>query len=144
MTILADLQAVNRAISGVTSAPDGSGTYPMPAQINAVDLPCVLLVPAVIDITADSRNAIEATQTFNGIVLVTSQASGVGVDTSFNAVLTVLDAFHARYKTLIGTTEELSGGVVVTSYHDEGQKKITYRGMDWLGFEVKIETWEPV
>jgi hypothetical protein len=146
MTVLSSLQTIHRAITGITKAPDGSATYPMPSQINAADLPCVLLFPSDIDITAAARNEIEATQSFNGLVLVTSQAAGVGVDTSINAVWTVLDAFHERYKTLIGTTELLTGGVVVTSYHDERPKpqRITYRGADWLGWEFNVVVWLPV
>jgi hypothetical protein len=146
MTVLASLQTIHRAVSGITSAPDGSATYPMPSQINAVDLPCVLLFPAGMDITAAARDEVEATQRFNGLVLVATQAAGVGVDTSVNAVWTILDAVQARYKTLIGTTEILSGGIVVTSYHDEGPKpqRIAYRGGEWLGWEFKVELWLPI
>lgn len=144
MSTLTLLQTINRAISGVTSAPDGSGSYPMPSQINPTDLPICLLFTAAQDITSAARNEVEATQAFDGFVLVASQASGVGIDTTFNAVQTMLSAFGARYKTLIGTTELLTGGIVVTSYHTDGQKRITYRGADWLGFEIKISTWEPV
>lgn len=146
MSVLSSLQTIHRAISGITTAPDGTGSYPMPSAINTTDLPVVLLFPADMDITAAARNEIEATQAFNGLVLVASQAAGVGVDTSINAVWTVLDAFHTRYKTLIGTTEVLTGGVVVTSYHDERPKpqRITYRGADWLGWEFKVECWLPV
>ncbi len=146
MTTLALLQTIHRSITGISRAPDGSSSYPMPSAINSADLPIVLLFPSGADITAAARDEVEATEVFNGLVLVASQASGVGVDTSINAVWTVLDAFHSRYKTLIGTVEELTGGIVVTSYHDERPKpqRITYRGAEWLGWEFTVSVWLPI
>lgn len=141
-TTISAIQAINRAISGVKTAPDNTGTYIEPAQVEAAHLPLVLLFPAATEITAAARNEVEALAHYDGVVLAAPEAAGTGIQTTTTTVRALIDAFRARYKTLVGTPEILSDGRIVERYADEGQRRITYRGRDWIGFTFKIDVWE--
>lgn len=142
MTIAADivtLQAVNRAVAGIKSAPDGTTTYPIPSSVTAAHLPIVLLFPGVTDVSAAGREVIDATRAYDGMVLVASEASGAGVNTSVTDCWDLIDAMRAAWADYILNP---ASTLVVDTYHDEGQRRITYRGGDWLGFTFKLSVWE--
>lgn len=140
---IAALQAVHAAVSGVAAAPTGTSSSPIPGSVPTTSLPMVLMFPGAIDLSAMARNEIDEARTYSGIVLVAGQAQGTGINDTVNAVWTLIDAFMARYETLIGTPEKLSTGEVVTSWHSDGQQAITYRGATWEGFIFRVELWQP-
>ena len=143
-TTIDALQTIHAAVAGVKTAPAAAA---FPDQVEENGLPYVLTWPGTYDMEAAGRNTLEATRIYSGACLVAGEASGVGVTTSVNAVWTLLDAFRARYETLIITTENLSTGEVVIKYHDDGggagSGSITFRGRKWLGFLFRAEVWEP-
>lgn len=141
-TTIQALQAVHRAISGVTSAPDGTGTYPIPDKIGNEALPLVLLFPAAVDVTPATQDDTNEVRAYEGIVICTPDPVGVGVNTSSTTIWTVLDAFKARYETMLSTDERIDGNrAMVMSYHDDGQRSITYRGINWEGFLFRVQVW---
>ena len=140
---IAALQAVHAAISGITSAPDGTANNPVPGSVPASSLPIVIMFPDTIDLSAMARNEIDETRAYAGVVLVGGQAAGIGINDVVTDVWTILDAFRARYETLIGTPEQLSTGEIVTTFHSEKQQAITFRGATWEGFQFRVELWQP-
>jgi hypothetical protein len=137
------IQAINRAISGITSCPDGTSSYPHPGQVNAVDLPIVILFPGAASITSDLRADTERTRTYAGVVLVAGQAQGQGINETITDTWTLFDALADRYDTMIGSAEVLSTGEVVTAFRAQGQQALTYRGATWEGYQIELDVWTP-
>lgn len=142
-TTIDALQTIHASISGVKSAPAAAA---FPSQVESNHLPVVLTWPGTYDMASAARDVIEATRIYSGAVLVAGEAAGVGVTTSVNAVWTLLEAFRARYLSLVAEDEVLSTGEAVQAYHDDGggaeSGLITFRGRRWLGFLFRVEVWE--
>lgn len=136
---IAALQAVHRGIAGVKSAPDGTAAYPLPGQIAAANLPLILLFPSAMDLTPIATDQALDVRAYEGIALVATEASGVGVQTTIADIWTLIDAFQARYTTMLETGEELDAhDMIVRAYRDEGQKSLTYRNASWEGFLFRV------
>ncbi len=143
-TTVSALQSVHLAVSGVKSAPDGSTNKLLPGQVDTWRLPVVLLFPGKFDLTSQVRNEVDATRTYDGIVLVASELSGAGISSGSLDIWALLQSFRDRYAMLIATTEELTGGIVVTRYQDSGDAgPVRYRGKRWAGWTFVVTCWEP-
>ena len=141
-TTIQALQTINRAITGVTTAPDGTGSHPIPDAITPALLPIVLLFPAAADITPATQDDTSELRAYEGIALCTVDPAGAGVNSSSAAIWTLIDAFKARYETMLSTDERIASNTgLVMAYHDEGQRNITYRGINYEGFLFRVTVW---
>lgn len=138
------LQAVHRAISGISKAPDGTSTYPIPGAVNGSnDLPMVLLSPASTDVSVLTQDSTDQVNVFDGIVLVAALASGQGITDTVTTCWTVASALAERYRTMLGNDERIdSNTALVMRYQSENEpQEVAWRGGNWVGFSFTVTVW---
>lgn len=142
---VAAIQAVNAAITGVTSTPDGTTGKEIPGQVETALLPLVLCWPAPLDMASAARDTIEADRTYHMAFLLAGEAAGVGINANVALVWDYLEKARSAWYVYAVDGTLLSGGQAVTRYHDAGGESIllTYRGKQWVGFLAEIDVWEP-
>lgn len=137
-TTIAALQALHAAISGVTSAPTDRPESVAPAR-----LPCVIVRPGPLQVTADGRQLAGKTRSYEGIALVALPNQGRGIAEGLAKSQALMEAFVAAYEAQI-EGEALSTGGVVAGYRDGGEPPslLTYGAAEFEGFTFTVDVWE--
>jgi hypothetical protein len=137
------LQALHRAVSGVTSAPDA-----YPASLETADLPCVLTYIGPGVTRWDSHGGDMKRRERQCIIrwYVAPAALGVGVDEGMQQAIDLLDTAIALYE----DTDTLSNGAQIHLSESDAQAirdsgvlpNLSYGEAVCRGFEVTISVWE--
>jgi hypothetical protein len=137
-TTIAALQTIHAAISGVTSAP-----ITRPEDVKPAALPCVIVRPGPLTVSADGRGLAGKQRNYEGVCLVTLPNQGRGISEGLTRSQGLMEAFAAAYEAQIEDGALSTGGVVV-GYRDGGepQSLLGYGAADFEGFTFTVEIWE--
>lgn len=139
MTVLltvAALQTKHLTISGVTSAPTA-----MPASLNSVALPCVLVFPGEAEWTQVSIGTRYKPRKYIIRLFVKPVAQGQGIDEGYQLTLPFFDSFATAYLndlTLTGAVGHLD------NIKDGGAAVLTFAGTEYHGIEFTMDVHEKI
>jgi len=134
--VIAAIQTVNAAITGVTSAPTA-----MPAALNDTDLPCALTMVESFTWSEQAVGLSRRDATYAVRVLVKAVAQGQSIDEGYQNVLTLLQAFWDKYAAE-NDGGRFGGKVEQITEFSGDIAPLTFAGISYQGFTIRLKVVE--
>jgi hypothetical protein len=130
-TILTALQTFNATITGVTSAP-----AEVPGSLNSADLPTAISVVGAGEWLNSALGDTQEIRAYRVLVFVKPIVQGSGPDTSYQATVTLIEAFKAAY-----LANRVAGSTAIEDIPemgDNGVEVLRFGDLDYRGFTVTL------